>query len=81
MEGISTRGGSLRLLRPEDAASLERFTERYPFKPYYHYDDLGQRRLSEHFHRELCAKLDKGLAYSWVVEDQITGVLIFDYLP
>lgn len=76
----STRGGSLRLLQPGDTASLEPFAERYPFKPYHYYDDLNQRRLAEYFHRELCERLDQGLAYSWVIQDQIKGILIFHYL-
>ncbi len=80
-EGQSIRGGSLRLLQPGDAASLEPFAERYPFKPYHYYDDFDHRRLAEYFHRELCLRLDQGLAHGWVIRNQIKGVLISDYLP
>ena len=81
MERQSTRGGSLRLLRPGDAASLELFAKRYPFKPYHYYDDFDHRRLAEYFHRELCVRLDQGLAHGWVIRNSIKGVLILDYLP
>ena len=81
MQRQSTRGGYLRTLQSGDAANLRPFADKYPFKPYHYYPGLDQRRLSEYFHQELCGRLGQGGAYGWVAQDQIEGVLIFDYLP
>ena len=81
MERQRNRSGQLRPLQPEDGATLQRFAEGYPFKPYHYYAGFNRKRLAEYFHRELCARLDEGLAYGWAIQGQIKGVLIFDDLP
>jgi GNAT superfamily N-acetyltransferase len=80
METRSARGGSLRLLQPRDAPALELFAEAYPFRPYYYYDGLDQRRLTEYFYQELCTRLGRRSSYIWVIQDQIRGILFFDCL-
>jgi len=80
MGSQGTLSNTVRLLQPEDRSSLKAFTASYRFRPYYYYEQINERRLSEFFYRDLCAGLGQGSVYGRAIEDEITGVLIFDYL-